>query len=70
VIGDAGIVIGEKDLAGWVRTLDHLIEDDALRADLSRRGRVRAVEHFAWPVIARQHIEFFEQILSGEAVGS
>ncbi len=70
VVGDAGIVVGEKDLSGWVRTLDRLIEDETLRADLSQRGRVRAVDHFAWPVIARRHIDFFEQILAGEVVGS
>jgi len=63
VIADAGIIVGEKDRAGWVQTLDRLIEDAPFRAELSQRGRARAVEHFAWPVIARQHIEFFEQLL-------
>jgi glycosyltransferase involved in cell wall biosynthesis len=63
VIGDAGIVVGEKDQSGWVRTLERLIEDDALRVDLSSRGRARAEEQFAWPVIARQHLEFFEELL-------
>jgi glycosyltransferase involved in cell wall biosynthesis len=63
VIGDAGLVVGEKDSSGWVRTLDRLLEDEQLRADLSRRGRLRAVENFAWPVIARQHVDFFEQLL-------
>ena len=70
VIGDAGIVVGEKDVAGWVRTLDRLIEDPELRTDLSQRGRVRAEEHFAWPVIARQHIEFFEQLLGNDDAAS
>ena len=69
VIADAGIVVGEKDVSGWVRTLERLIKDEALRADFSQRGRVRAEEHFAWPVIARQHIEFFEQLLGSEVVG-
>jgi glycosyltransferase involved in cell wall biosynthesis len=69
VIGDAGIVVGEKDQSAWVRTLERLIEDEALRADFSQRGRVRAEEHFAWPVIARQHIDFFEQLLGSEVVG-
>jgi len=68
VIADAGIVVGEKDLAAWVQALDRLLQDDSLRADLAQRGRIRAEKHFAWPVIARLHIEFFEQILSGEAI--
>ena len=32
VIGDAGIVVGEKDVSAWVRTLDILLEDEPLRA--------------------------------------
>jgi glycosyltransferase involved in cell wall biosynthesis len=64
VIGDAGIVVGEKDQSGWVHTLERLIEDESLRADLSERGRVRAQKLFAWPVIARQHLEFFEQLVA------
>jgi glycosyltransferase involved in cell wall biosynthesis len=68
VIADAGIVVGEKDVSAWVRTLDRLLEDEPLRADLAQRGRTRAVEYFAWPVIAREHLEFFEQILRGRLV--
>jgi glycosyltransferase involved in cell wall biosynthesis len=63
LIRDAGIVVGEKDRVGWETTLNRLLEDRPLRADLSVRGRIRAEEQFAWPVIARQHLEFFEQLL-------
>jgi glycosyltransferase involved in cell wall biosynthesis len=63
VIGDAGILVGEKDQLGWERTLNRLIEDKSLCADLSLRGRVRAEEQFAWPVIGRRHLEFFEELL-------
>jgi glycosyltransferase involved in cell wall biosynthesis len=62
VIGDAGMVVGEKDQSAWVCSLERLIEDKALRDDLSRRGRARAEEQFAWPVIARRHLDFFEQL--------
>ncbi len=65
VIGDAGMVVGEEDQSAWVRTLERLLEDKALRNDLSERGRLRAEEQFAWPVIARRHLEFFEQLLCG-----
>jgi glycosyltransferase involved in cell wall biosynthesis len=63
VIADAGIVVGESDEAGWVSAVERLLRDQALRSELSARGRVRAVKNFAWPVIARRHIEFFEEIL-------
>jgi len=67
VIADAGIVLGENDRAAWAQALDRLLQDDSLRADLSRRARLRVEQHFAWSVIARQHLEFFEEILRGKA---
>jgi glycosyltransferase involved in cell wall biosynthesis len=66
VIGNAGIVLGEKDEAAWVSTLDRLLSDRALRSELAAKGRNRAEEQFAWPVIAHQHLEFFDQILSND----
>jgi len=31
---------------------------------LGYAGRTRALEVFSWPVIARQHIDFFDEVLS------
>jgi glycosyltransferase involved in cell wall biosynthesis len=67
VIGKAGLVVGEKDEAGWVRVLERLLEDPASRRELGKRGRARVEENFAWPVIARQHIEFFEELLDARS---
>lgn len=64
VIGDAGMIVGEKDQSGWVQALNRLLEDESHRGDLSGRGRARAEEQFAWPVIARQHLEFFDSLMS------
>jgi glycosyltransferase involved in cell wall biosynthesis len=63
VIGDDGLVVGERDLEGWLAALARLLSDPAARADLARRGRERAVTRFAWPIVARQHLEFFEEII-------
>jgi len=63
VVGDAGIVIGERDQDGWVRTISELLADPRRRADLARRGRRRAVASFSWPNIARQHLEFFDRVI-------
>lgn len=65
VIGDAGFIVQENDEAAWVETLERLLTDDALRSEFGQRGRTRALEHFAWPVIARAHIDFFEELLAG-----
>jgi glycosyltransferase involved in cell wall biosynthesis len=63
VIGDAGLVVGEKDAAGWSKALAGLLESPRERQRLADLGRERALSKFAWPVIAAQHLEFFEQIL-------
>jgi glycosyltransferase involved in cell wall biosynthesis len=63
VIGDAGIVVGEADEAGWTAALAGLLESPVRRAELASRGRARVEAEFAWPVVARRHIEFFEELL-------
>jgi glycosyltransferase involved in cell wall biosynthesis len=63
VIGDAGVVVGEADEAGWQRALAALLDSPGRRAALSAYGLDRARGHYAWPVIARQYLDFFEDIL-------
>jgi glycosyltransferase involved in cell wall biosynthesis len=67
VIGDAGLVVGERDRDGWVKALTSLLENKNLRDDLSLRGRRRAIEQFSWSVIARQHLDFFEEVIARRA---
>lgn len=64
VVQDAGFVVPEADCAKWAETIDRVASDDALRAELSRRGIGRARAEFAWPVVARRHLDFFDEILS------
>ena len=63
VIGDAGLVVGEHDREGWIRALERLLNDTALRRDLGVRGRARAEREFDWSVIAQRHLTFFHQLL-------
>jgi glycosyltransferase involved in cell wall biosynthesis len=65
IVGDAGLVVGERDEAGWRKTLEALLDNPAWRRELAARGRERAYTHYAWPVVARQHLAFFEAILDG-----
>jgi glycosyltransferase involved in cell wall biosynthesis len=62
VVGDAGVIVGERDENGWVRAVTTLLDDEARRADLGRRGRARALSTYAWPVVARQHLDFFNEL--------
>jgi glycosyltransferase involved in cell wall biosynthesis len=68
VVGDAGLVVGEKDAAGWAGALAGLLADPGRRAELGRRGRERARQRFAWSVVARQHLDFFENLLAFRTV--
>jgi glycosyltransferase involved in cell wall biosynthesis len=63
VIADAGEVVAETDLSAWVQTLGRLLGNSEHRAELSARGRARAETVFAWPIIAQQHLDFFETLL-------
>jgi glycosyltransferase involved in cell wall biosynthesis len=63
VIADAGLIVGESNEAGWIAALNELVEDAAVRAELSSRGRHRAETVFAWPVVARRHLDFFGELL-------
>jgi phosphatidyl-myo-inositol dimannoside synthase len=63
VVDDAGMLAAEGDEAGWLAALGALLADPARRAVLSRRGRARAETVYAWPVVARQHLDFFRDLM-------
>ena len=53
-----------RDLASAVNTL---LEDPDVRAAMGRKARVRVEQHFAWPSIARQTLEFYEDLVAEHA---
>jgi glycosyltransferase involved in cell wall biosynthesis len=62
VLGDAGVIVGEQDIEGWVTALDRVLHDDAGRRARAAAGLARANEPYAWPVVARAHLDFFESL--------
>lgn len=64
VVGGAGEIVGETDLPAWTRTLANLLNNPSRRTELAVRGRKRVESLFSWPVVARQHLDFFEALLS------
>jgi glycosyltransferase involved in cell wall biosynthesis len=64
VIRDSGVVVGERDEAGWTAAIEGLIGDGARRRDLVERGLARANSEFAWPVVAKAYLDFFETVAS------
>ena len=63
VIADAGMIVSEDDINGWVRSLEKLLDSRELREDLANRGLDRVKQHFTWSAAARRHLEFFETLL-------
>lgn len=66
VVGDAGIVIPEHDVAAWTQTIDRLLGDEAMVSLHAARGVERANARFGWPVVARAHLSFFEALIEEE----
>jgi glycosyltransferase involved in cell wall biosynthesis len=64
VLRDAGVLIPENDVAQWTERLDRLIADAAMRTQLAARGLARVRAEFSWPIVARRHLDFFEEVLA------
>ncbi len=64
VVQDAGVLIPENDLVRWSERIDGLIADPAMRLAFAARGLARARSEFSWPVVARRHLDFFDEVLA------
>ena len=62
VVRDAGILLPEADDPSWTAALDRVLMDPAERRDLADRGLRRARTEFAWPGVARRHLDFFDEL--------
>lgn len=62
VIGNAGVVVGETDVAGWTRAIEDLLASPAKRRELGEQGLDLARTRYAWPVVAGQYLSFFENL--------
>jgi phosphatidylinositol alpha-1,6-mannosyltransferase len=65
VVDSAGVILPEGDEHAWSEALTRVLTDAAFRHTLSAGGRARAETTFSWPVVARQHLSFFDQIVDG-----
>jgi glycosyltransferase involved in cell wall biosynthesis len=64
VIGDAGLVLPEHDVNAWIRMLERVLPDSAEHVRLGEAGRDRAATTFSWPIVARAHLDWFEELMS------
>ena len=63
VIGDAGLVFPEGDVAALRAQLARLAADPALRTQLARLGRERVLAHYTQAAIARRHVAVYRAML-------
>jgi glycosyltransferase involved in cell wall biosynthesis len=62
VLGDAGLIVPEGDAVALAAALRRLSEDAALRRDLGRRGRERALARYTQAHIARRTVQVYRQV--------
>ena len=67
VVADAGVLVPEDDQPQWQQAIEKVTMDRARRCELARRGRARAESVYGWPIVARQHLDFFERVIAGRA---
>lgn len=65
VVGDAGVLLPEADVGEWTAALTRLLRDASARRDFAERGLHRARAEFAWPIVARRHLDFFDELMDG-----
>jgi glycosyltransferase involved in cell wall biosynthesis len=65
VIGDAGLVFPEGDMAALREQLRRLQSQPALRTELARRGRQRVLERCTQAQIARKTYEVYRRVMGG-----
>jgi glycosyltransferase involved in cell wall biosynthesis len=67
VLEGAGRLVPERNSAALAEALDTLLADGTTRAALASAGLARARDRFAWPVVARQHLDFFDALIEQPA---
>jgi glycosyltransferase involved in cell wall biosynthesis len=64
VVGNAGLVFDEEDVAGLAAHLGELISQPQRRAELARRGRARVIERYTMRRIADQTVDVYRALAS------
>ena len=64
VLGDAAAIVDEQDEAAWVAAIDAILSDESRRTSMAAAGLERVRHRYAWPVVARMHLSFFDELLT------
>jgi glycosyltransferase involved in cell wall biosynthesis len=66
VAGDAAVLVDPDDVQGLGDAMVRVLEDEALRESLSRKGQERA-RLFTWEQAARRTLSVYRELVRGEA---
>ena len=66
VLEGVGEIVPERDEAAWTRILGDLLESPARRAEMAKRG-LAACLRYSWDEVARQHLEFFDELMEARS---
>jgi glycosyltransferase involved in cell wall biosynthesis len=64
VIGDAGLIVPERDPAALAQAIDAVLSQPGLRRRLIERGHQRARSRFDWPRVAEQTLALFQSAVA------
>ncbi|MCK6579912.1 MAG: glycosyltransferase family 4 protein [Anaerolineae bacterium] len=63
VVGEGGLIVPEGDVEALTVALCRLRDDAALRAEIGRRGRARALTHYTHEQVARATVAVYQSML-------
>jgi glycosyltransferase involved in cell wall biosynthesis len=64
VIGEAGLIFPEGDVAGLRAHLGRLMAETALRRQLGQAGRARVLKHYTQAQIAAQTVSVYREMIA------
>lgn len=64
VVGDAGILVPPENPEALKDAINTLLNNEALREELGKKGRRRAVDMFAWPVAAQNTLAVYKDVVA------
>lgn len=63
VVGDAGRIVGERAPDELADAIGGLLDNPMKRREFAARGLERVTTTYTWSIVARRHLEFFEELL-------
>lgn len=64
VIGNAGLIVKERDIREWEKSIRHMMNNKRERTKYSRLGRQRVLENYTEEIIAKKTLDVYRTLLS------